>query len=120
MQEMARVLSAGGAICISVPYAMYWKAVAFPRAHHFFHPAAHAREHFVYFTKRSLRLLLEDTGFEDVHFGRARFLSKAVRDGRWPLVSEVTRFCASLVYDFIRADEFGNEIVAVARRRASD
>lgn len=63
LREVRRVLRAGGAIFIAIPHAGYGKARRSPQTSRFFLPAAHGREHFVYYTPATLTRLLEEEGF---------------------------------------------------------
>ena len=63
LREVHRVLKAGGGLFIAIPHAGYRKARRAPQASRYYLPAAHGREHFVYYTPATLTRLLEQEGF---------------------------------------------------------
>ena len=63
LREVRRVLQPGGAVFIAIPHAGYGKARRAPRSSRYYLPAAHGREHFVYYTPATLTRLLEQEGF---------------------------------------------------------
>jgi SAM-dependent methyltransferase len=63
LHEARRVLRSGGALFIAIPHAGYGKARRSPQRSRFYLPAAHGREHFVYYTPATLSRLLGEEGF---------------------------------------------------------
>jgi 2-polyprenyl-3-methyl-5-hydroxy-6-metoxy-1,4-benzoquinol methylase len=66
LREVRRVLRTDGAVFIAIPHAGYGKSVRSPQTSRFYLPAAHGREHFVYYTPATLSRLLEQEGFRVV------------------------------------------------------
>ncbi|MEO7774962.1 MAG: class I SAM-dependent methyltransferase [Steroidobacteraceae bacterium] len=64
LREVRRVLRSGGALFIAIPHAGYGKSRRAPQTSRFYLPAAHGREHFVYYTPATLSRLLEEEGFK--------------------------------------------------------
>jgi SAM-dependent methyltransferase len=63
LREVHRVLQRGGGLFIAIPHAGYTKARRAPQSSRYYLPAAHGREHFVYYTPATLTRLLEQEGF---------------------------------------------------------
>ena len=66
LREVRRVLRPGGGVFIAIPHAGYRKALRDPQASRYYLPAAHGREHFVYYTPETLSRLLQDEGYRVV------------------------------------------------------
>ena len=99
LSEVRRVLKPGGGVFIAVPNGDYIKARLMPKTHTFFQPETGGRYHFVYYTPKLLRRLLNDAGFRTVRLHphlwhrrvdmRAR-LSNLVSWSRWAVEGHVS------------------------------
>ncbi|MFQ5527026.1 MAG: class I SAM-dependent methyltransferase [Thermoanaerobaculia bacterium] len=66
LRELRRVVKPGGAIFIAVPNVEYFKARLAPKSYYYFSPDSGGRYHFVYYTSKHLRRLVDDEGFRTV------------------------------------------------------
>lgn len=63
LREVRRVMAVGGGLFIAIPHGGYGKSVRHPERSGYYLPHRHGREHFVYYTPRTLTQLLHSEGF---------------------------------------------------------
>jgi SAM-dependent methyltransferase len=64
LAEVRRILSPSGAVLIAVPDVTYWKGNRQRKTYRYYRPDDLGAQHYVYYSDRSMRELLERNGFK--------------------------------------------------------
>jgi len=116
--EVRRALRVGGLVLIAVPNLHYFKG-RFPKLRHRYYDPNHAgREHFVYYSKRALKRLLEHCGFELCTSSKAVFRKRSAQVSGVDAIRETGRYLGLALWQAVATvTSTRRELFVIARRR---
>jgi SAM-dependent methyltransferase len=120
LREIRRVLTAEGLLLLAVPNLTYWKGLVRRRTGRYFRPDDLGCQHYVYYTRRTIRRLLEAHGFEVLVTTKAFFRDAAASQSSARWILEWIRLCALRAGLGLAALLFLQREVFVIARRAPE
>lgn len=113
LAEVKRILSPDGLVLIAVPDSSYWKGAVLRKSYRYYRPDDLGAQHYVYYSRASLRSLLERHGFEVLADGKDHWPRGGAGPGR--LVAGLEFLFLRAGYAAVRALRLQRELFFVAR-----